>query len=163
MLTERNENEISESVRHFISSGENEGILIYPLSGSEIQHDKFNVIFCAAGFVKDQRGEKIDFVTFTTDGERESATKFHREIFEWAYGDTQEGIVDLEGWLQAAYDAYFSEDPLFAISFGTYENSGDRAVFIHAQRGVSENSAINILKKFAEIKLFGGEFNVNLD
>lgn len=161
MLPERNEGEISEAVRKFIGSREEDGITIFPLSDSELLDDKFNVVFCAAGFVRDERGEKIDFVTFTADGRRETATKFHREIFEWGYGEGTSGVDDIEGWLMAAHEAYFSLDPLFAISFGEYANSGKRAVFIHAKNGVSQNSAVNILKRFSETNLFGSEFKVD--
>ncbi len=161
MLPERNDGEVSDAVRKFISSKEEDGITIYPLSESEVLEEKFNVIFCAAGFVQDERGEKIDFVTFTSDGMKETATKFHREIFEWDYGEGTSGVDDIEGWLEASHEAYFSMDPLFAISFGEYADSGQRAVFIHAKNGVSQNSAVNILKRFSEINLFGGEFKVN--
>lgn len=158
MLTERNEDEITNKVRNFISSKEDEGVFIYPLAKSELEQDKYNVSFCAAGFVVDPRGEKIDFVTFTADGTRQGATHFLREIFEWDYGEGGNGVDDIEGWLVAADASYSNTTPLFAISFGYYENIKKKAVFVHVKDGVTLNSAISTLKRYAEITLFGGEF-----
>lgn len=160
MLTERNEDEITNKVREFIGSKEEDGVNIYPLAQTEFEQEKYNVSFCAAGFAVDPRGEKIDFVTFTADGTRQGATHFLREIFEWDYGDGGSGVDEIEGWLAAAESSHVNAVPLFAISFGLYENSNKKAVFVHSRNGVTLNSAINTLKRYAEITLFGGEFKL---
>lgn len=160
MQTERNENEITQKAMEFLSSKEEDGVFMYPLANSEAEEGKFDVSFCAIGFAVDERGEKVDFHSFTAEGVKTKSTTFLREIFEWDFQGPTSGVDNLDGWYTATKISYDLELPLFSISFGVYENTGNRAVFIHAREGVSLGSAVNTFKKYAEINLFGGVVNI---
>lgn len=161
MLKERDDNEITQEVRNFLSNPSVD-VVVYPVGDSKIEHEKINMLFCAAAYVNDEEGASLDFVTFVSDGKHSSSSKFQREIFEWDIPNS--GALDnIDGWLASSRKAHQDAKPLLAISFGVYENTKKRGVFVHAREGVTLNSAIVILKRYAEINLFGKEFNLKVD
>ena len=135
----------------------NEDIVLYTIGSPNPKAEtklvgEVIVSFALAVFAQDPNGEKLKFVPFSGN----NTSKYYERIFEmesFSEEASDEITENIDSWLMACKKAYESETPVFAISFGEFQNNEQPAITFYVRRGIDPKKAFFLLNKYVADKL----------